>query len=220
VRNESPDREANPDIFVDYRQLLDLSRRWGDPPQRQDEMALGFLSFAVRIRGDAESAVPSIGRTVRAVDPNAGVDALIPMSRLVASAVARPRFYAVTLGVLAMVAGLLAAIGIYGVLAYAVVQRTQEIGIRMALGAQRAQVLALVLRQGVILTTIGIAFGLLGAAAGARVLQGMLFGITPLDPQTFIGVPLMFGLVATFACYMPARYAMKVDPLVALRHDE
>ena len=121
--------------------------------------------------------------------------------------------------VFAGVAGCLAAIGIYGVLAYAVVQRTQEIGIRMALGAQRAQVLALVLRKGLILTAIGIALGLAGAAAGARLLDGMLFGITPLDVQTFVAVSIMFSLVAMLASYVPARRATKVNPIVALRND-
>lgn len=113
----------------------------------------------------------------------------------------------------------LAAIGICGVLAYAVIQRTQETGIRMALGARRAQVLALVLRKGAILTTVGIALGLVGAAAATRVLQGMLFGITPLDPKTFLAVSLMFGLVATFASCVPARRATKIDPMVALRSE-
>jgi putative ABC transport system permease protein len=217
VRNQSPELEAFPEIFVDYRQLLSLQQRWGDSTQRQDEMAIGFMSFAVRTRGDSASAIPVVGRIVRAVDPNAGIDAMVPMDRLVASSVARQRFYAVMLGVFAGVAGLLAAIGVYGVLAYAVIQRTQEIGIRMALGAQRAQVLALVLRKGLILTTAGVAFGLVGAAAATRFLQGMLFGITPLDPKTFIAVSLMFGCVAALACYMPARRATRVDPLVALR---
>ena len=90
---------------------------------------------------------------------------------------------------------------------------------RETLGAQRAQILALVLRKGVILTAVGIALGLVGAAVGTRVLQGMLFGITPLDLKTFLTVPLMFGLVATFACYVPARRATKVDPMVALRSE-
>jgi ABC-type antimicrobial peptide transport system permease subunit len=101
----------------------------------------------------------------------------------VASSVARPRFYAVLLAVFAGVAGVLAAIGVYGVLAYAVVQRTQEIGIRMALGAQRAQVLALVLRKGLILTAIGIALGLVGAVGATRLLQGMLFGVADVWPR-------------------------------------
>jgi putative ABC transport system permease protein len=123
------------------------------------------------------------------------------------------------LGLFAGVAGFLAAIGIYGVLAYAVVRRTQEIGIRMALGAQRAQVLALVLKRGLILTAIGIALGLGGAAAGSRLLQGMLFGVSPLDGRTFAAVSLAFALVATFASYVPARRATRVDPMVALRID-
>ena len=97
------------------------------------------------------------------------------------------------------------------------IQRTQEIGIRMAIGAQRAQVLALVLRKGLTLTAVGIALGLVASALGTRALQGMLFGITPLDCRTFLFVSLLFGLVATFASYLPARRATRVDALVALR---
>jgi ABC-type antimicrobial peptide transport system permease subunit len=156
---------------------------------------------------------------VRAVDANAGIESLLPMEQLVAGSVARQRFYAVMLSVFAGVAAILAAIGIYGVLAYAVVQRTREIGIRMALGAQRAQVLRLILGRGAMLTAIGIALGLAGAAVGTRVLQDLLFGITPLDPQTFIAVSLLFGLVATVASYLPARRATTVDPMVALRSE-
>jgi predicted permease len=219
VRNTSPDREANPEIFVEYRQLLTLQQRWGDSTQRQEQLAIGFLSFALRTRSDPASVAPAVARIVRSVDSNVGIDAMIPMERLVASSVARPRFYAVLLAMFAAVAGVLAAIGVYGVLAYAVVQRTQEIGIRMALGAQRAQVLALVLRRGAILTSIGLALGLAGAAAATRLLQGMLFGITPLDPGTFAAVSLMFGLVATLASYAPARRATRVDPMAALRTD-
>jgi putative ABC transport system permease protein len=219
VRNTSPDREANPEIFVEYRQLLALQQRWGDSTQRQEQLAIGFLSFAVRTRGNPAAAAPAVAQIVRSVEANAGIDAMIPMDRLVASSVARPRFYAVLLAVFAGVAGVLAAIGVYGVLAYAVVQRTQEIGIRMALGAQRAQVLALVLRKGLILTAIGIALGLVGAVGATRLLQGMLFGVTPLDPATFVAVSLMFGLVATVASYVPARRATQVDPMVALRNE-
>jgi putative ABC transport system permease protein len=219
VRNTSPDRDPNPEIFVEYRQLLALQQRWGDSAQRQEQIAIGFLSFAVRTRGNPASAAASVAQVVRSVDPSAGIDAMIPMERLVASSVARPRFYAVLLGVFASLAGILAAIGIYGMFAYAVTQRTQEIGIRMALGAQRAHVLALVLRSGLILTIIGIALGLAGAAAVTRLLQSMLFGVTPLDPATFVAVSLLFGVVATLACYVPARRATKVDPMMALRSE-
>ena len=139
------------------------------------------------------------------------------MERLVSSSVARPRFYAVMAGAFAGVAGLLAIIGVYGVLAYAVTQRKQEIGIRMALGAQRSHVLALVLRQGLLLTSVGIVLGLVAAAAGTGFLQSMLFGVTPLDTATFVAVALTFAGVAAAACYFPARRATKVDPMVALR---
>jgi len=123
----------------------------------------------------------------------------------------------VLLAVFAGVAGLLAAIGIYGVLAYSVVQRTQEIGVRMALGAQRAQVLSLVVRKGLMLTAIGVALGLAGAAAAARYLEGMLFGVTPLDASTFAAVAVAFSLLAVAASYLPARRATMVEPVEALR---
>jgi len=102
-------------------------------------------------------------------------------------------------------------------LAYTVTRRMSEIGIRMALGAQRSEVMGLVVRQSLTLTTVGITLGLAGAATVTRYLKGMLFGITPLDPTTFIAVSLMFGLIATIASYLPARRATSVDPLVALR---
>jgi putative ABC transport system permease protein len=117
----------------------------------------------------------------------------------------------------AAIAALLAAIGIYGVLAYAVLQRTREIGIRMALGARRDQVLGAVLARGVLLTVAGIAVGLAGAAGATRYLESMLYGVEPLDRATFIVVALAFAAVAALASYIPARRATQVDPMVALR---
>jgi putative ABC transport system permease protein len=219
IRQESPTDDVFPEIFVDYRQYLSLMDKAGQPAQRQNELAIGFLSFALRTSNDPARAIPLVRKIVNAVDPNVGIDALVPMSRLAASAVAPQRFYAVMLAGFAAVAGLLAAIGIYGVLTYAVIQRTQEIGIRMAIGAQRRQVLRLVLRHGFRLTALGIALGLVGAAIGTRALQGLLFGLTPLDPGTFVVVSVTFGLVALFASYLPARRATRVDALVALRHE-
>ena len=219
LRNTTPDRKPFPEVFIDYRQVLKVQQQLGETPLWQNERALGLLSFSIRTRGDPASAAATVSRVVRAIDPKAGIDAILPLDRLVASSVARPRFYAVLLGVFAGVAGVLASIGIYGVLAYAVTQRTQEIGVRMALGAQRGQVLRLVLRKGLILSILGVALGLVGAAGGTRLLQGMLFGITPLDPKTFTAVAFAWGLVATLACYLPARRAMNVDPMVALRSE-
>lgn len=217
VRQESPTDEVFPEVFVNYRQLLSIFEAWGETPLRQDVIAIGFLSFALRTTDDPASAMARVPEIVGSVDPNVGIDALVPMSRLATSAVAPQRFYAVTLAVFAAVAAILAAVGIYGLLTYAVIQRTQEIGIRMAIGAQRAQVLALVLRRGLTLTGIGIALGLAASAVSTRVLQGLLFGVTPLDFRTFVFVSLLFGLVAAFASYLPARRATRVDALVALR---
>jgi len=219
LRQESPTDDVFPEVFGDYRQVLFFLDKWGQKPGRQDQLAIGFASFALRTIGDPARAIPLVRGAVDNVDSNVGVEALVPMTRLAASAVAPQRFYAVMLGLFAGVAGVLAAIGIYGMLTYTVIQRTQEIGIRMAIGAQRAQVLADVLRKGFLLTGIGITAGLVGAALGTRLLQGLLFGITPLDPQTFVAVPLVFALVATFASYLPARRATKVDALVALRNE-
>jgi ABC-type antimicrobial peptide transport system permease subunit len=123
------------------------------------------------------------------------------------------------LGACAAVAALLALIGIYGVLAYAVAQRTQEMGVRLALGARRGQVLALVLGRGLVLSGAGVFVGLVGAAIGTRLLQGLLFGITALDAATFAGVAITFLAVAGLASFVPARRAMRVDPVVALRHE-
>jgi putative ABC transport system permease protein len=217
LRNESLEQDPFPEVFVDYRQLWDIVQRLKQPIPQQSQTALGLLSFAVRTRSDPGAMIPVVAQTVRAVDPNAGIDAIIPLERLVASSVTRQRFYAVLLGLFAAVAGILAAIGIYGVLAYAVVQRTQEIGIRMALGAQQTQVLGLMLQKGLMLAFTGIMIGLIGAAAGSRILRGMLFGITPLDLPTFVVIAAIFGLVAMCASYLPARRATKVNPMIALR---
>src|SRR5262245_31243762 len=219
LRQTSPTDEVVPEIFVDYRQFLPVLTQWKESERKQNELADGFLSFALRTGRDPSAAMSEVRRVVNALDPNIGIDAIAPMSSLVANTVARQRFYAVMLATFAAIAAVLAIVGIYSVLAYAVVQRTQEIGIRLSLGAPRAQVLALVLRRGLVLTATGIVLGLLGATAGSRLLESMLFGITPLDVRTFAAVPAAFALVAMIASYVPARRATKIDPIIALRQD-
>jgi putative ABC transport system permease protein len=219
LRQRSPTDEVFPEVFADYRQVLAAFAKWGQKPLRQDMLAIGFASFALRTTGDPAPAIPQVRAIAASVDANVGLDALVPMSHLTARAVAPQRFYAVVLAAFALVAASLAVIGIYGMLAYAVMQRTQEIGIRVAVGAQRGDVLSLILRKGLLLTTIGIVLGLGGAALATRLLQGLLFGVTRLDPQTFVGVSLLFALVAVFACYLPARRASRVDALLALRSE-
>jgi ABC-type antimicrobial peptide transport system permease subunit len=132
---------------------------------------------------------------------------------------AEPRFQARLLGAFAALALLLAAVGIYGVLAYNVAQRTHEIGIRMALGAQAADVLRMILRRTMVLTGTGVVIGIAGALAVTRVLTKFLFGVTPTDPLTFVAVALTLVAAALAAGLIPARRAMRVDPMIALRHE-
>lgn len=219
IRNESPIRESKPEVFVDYRQMIARFELDREPVGRINEAAIGWQSFVVRTAGDPRRFVPLVRTAVAAVDPAIGVDSIEPLDRLVAASVARPRFYAALLTAFALVAATLAAVGIYGVLAYSVTARTQEIGVRMALGAQRRQVLSMIMRRGTTLTAIGIAVGLIVAAAAARYLQSMLFGIEPTDPITFVGIATAFAVVAMVACYLPARRATAVDPVVALRQE-
>jgi putative ABC transport system permease protein len=135
----------------------------------------------------------------------------------VSNSIARPRLYAVLMGVFASVAVILAGVGIYGVVSWSVTQRTREIGIRVALGARRADVMRLILTQSGTLVGLGITAGLGGAALLSRYLRGMLFGLTPLDLPTFAGVALALAAMAMLASWAPARRATRVDPLIAIR---
>jgi predicted permease len=140
------------------------------------------------------------------------------MEKTVANSIASQRFTMTLLGVFALLALLLASVGIYGVLSYLVGQRTKEIGVRMALGAQKFDVLRMVLQDGARMTLIGIVLGLAGALVLTRLMRSMLYGVKPTDPLTFICVAALLCAIAMLACYVPARRAMKVDPMEALRH--
>jgi putative ABC transport system permease protein len=141
------------------------------------------------------------------------------MEQRISSSFVQPRFQTLLLGIFAGVALLLTAVGLYGVLAYSVTRRTHEIGIRMALGARRSDVLKLIVRNGLGMTLLGMAIGLVGAFAVTRLISTLLFGVTPTDKVTFITVSAILIVVALLACYLPARRATKVDPLVALRYE-
>ena len=153
------------------------------------------------------------------------VDKTQPASRaemaetVLSSALGEPRLYTLLLGSFAALALVLAGVGIYGVMSYSVAQRTREIGIRMALGASPGNVLAMVVRQGMKLIVVGMTFGLVGAFALTRLLASLLFRISTTDPLTYAAVLALLALVAMLACYIPARRATKVDPMVALRHE-
>jgi putative ABC transport system permease protein len=138
--------------------------------------------------------------------------------KTVADSISNKRFTMTLLGVFALLALLLASIGIYGVLSYMVGQRSKEIGVRMALGAQKFDVLRMVLKDGARMTLTGIVLGVIGALALTRLMGTMLYGVRPTDPLTFVSVAALLGGIAMLACYVPARRAMKVDPMEALRH--
>jgi putative ABC transport system permease protein len=213
VRQFDLDQEPDPQIFVDYRQEPP------PPPMFAGQGPPPAPYFAVRTTDEPFAVASSVRSIVRELEPQATVDNIATMEQLVSNSLSRPRLYAVLLGLFAAVAVALTAIGIYGVMAYSVTQRRREIGIRMALGAQRGNVMALVLVQSVVLTAIGIVLGVGGAFAVTRYLAQMLFGVTPLDPATFVVVSLLFASIAALASFVPARRATQVDPLVALRSE-
>jgi predicted permease len=177
------------------------------------------LSLVVRASGDPAALGESIRREVNAVDPNEPVFAIRTMNEVVRAALAQRRFTMQLLALFAGTALLLSAIGIYGVTAYFVMQRTREIGIRMALGASSAIVVRMVLGQGVRLASAGVLLGLVGALVMTRALRTLLFAVSPYDPLTLAALSLALTAVALLACYIPARRATRVDPLRALRYE-
>ena len=177
------------------------------------------MFLAVRTANGPASLAPAVRSLISSLDKDLPVYRVTTMEELVASATAQRKFAMVLLGTFALIALLLAAVGLYGVTAYSVTQRTHEIGLRMALGAQQGDVLKLVLGQGMVLATIGVALGLAAALALTRVMSTMLYGIGAMDRTTFVVVSLLLAIVALLACYLPARRATKVDPLVALRYE-
>jgi len=178
---------------------------------------LGHMSFIVRAVGDPALLLPMMRRALRDVDPNQPIGSIGTVESAISATVAEPLFQARLIGAFSIVALVLAAIGIYGVVAYSVAERTREIGIRVALGAGRGDVVGMVLRRLLVLLVPGVALGVAGALATTRVLSSLLFEIRPDDPATFISVAVLLAAVAIVAGMMPARRASRVDPLVALK---
>ena len=178
-----------------------------------------YLTLVVRGDGDPAALTPAIRSIVTSLDKSVALAEVQTMDQVVASATAEPRFYVLLLGTLAAVALVLAAAGIYGVMSYSVSRRTQEIGIRMALGATAGDVIRLVVRQGAFLAAAGLVTGLVSALAVTRLMSRLLYGIRASDPLTFITVALLLSAVAVLASYIPARRAAKVDPMAALRYE-
>ncbi len=206
VKHSALDAEPRPEIFRPFFQSPGTSFS-------------GDLALVARTVSDPLSLAAAIRNEVWAVDKEMPVYDIETMDQIIAESVSRRRFNMLLLGVFAAVAMILATVGIYGVMSYTVSQRTHEIGIRMALGAERGDVLRLVVGQGMMQALAGVAIGLAGAFAVTRVMASLLYGVSATDPVTFIGISLLLAMIALIACYIPARRAMKVDPMVALRYE-
>ena len=202
VRNLELREEASPELYTSL-----LQDGWN------------AMSLVVRTSVEPASLAPEVRRIVAEVDKSAPVSEVKTMEHIVAEAVTQPRFNLFLLGLFGSIALLLSAAGIYGVTAYAVTQRTHEFGIRMALGAQVGDVLKMILGQGMLVIGIGVLIGLVASFALTRLMKSLLYGVGATDPLTFVGITVVLMLVALLACYIPARRATKVDPLVALRYE-
>jgi len=177
------------------------------------------MNFLVRSQGDPSSLTVAVQRALQSLDARGVVFNVRPFEDFVGDSVTPRRFNLWLLGAFAVLAVVLALAGIYGTMSYAVAQRTREVGIRVALGAQRGDVLKLVVGEGMKLIVVGIGVGLFGAFALTRWMTSLLFSVSASDPLTFVVIALLLMIIALLACWLPARRATKVDPLVALRYE-
>jgi putative ABC transport system permease protein len=202
VRHSGRGAEPRPEMFVPWNQV-----------------PASALNVAVRTQVEPASVGITLRRAVATIDSNLPVFEVLTMEERLSESVAQPRFHATLLVIFAALALVMAVVGLYAVMAVSVAQRTHELGIRVALGARRRDVIGLVLRQGIKLVSLGIVIGLAGAGALTRVLTTLLYEVKPTDPLTFVAVPILLIAVAILACWLPARQAASVDPLTALRYE-
>jgi putative ABC transport system permease protein len=221
LKDEGPDRHwkeivgvvehmSNNSLTTDVREQIYVSQR---------QMGNSALSFVVRTKGSANGVMKSIEQEVHRLDADLAIQDVHPMSEYVSNAMAQTRYSLILIGLLAAAAMLLAGVGLYGVISYNVTQRTQEIGIRVALGGQQSDILKLIMGHGMILTGIGIGSGLVAAAVLTQLMAGILYGVSPNDPATFAGISILLILVTMLAVYVPARRAARVNPITALRYE-
>jgi predicted permease len=202
VRTRAVARVPEPEIFIPFVQR----------PARG-------MSIVVHTEGDPAALAGDLRETIWSLDPNLPLSQVATLEDVFAASIAPERFISLLLGGFAALALILGAVGIYGVMAFMVAQRTREIGIRMALGARPAHVLGSVMSRGLMLTGLGLVFGLIAAVAAGRTLSTLLFGVSPADPITLGSVTLLLGGAALFACFWPARRATRVDPIITLRSE-
>ena len=206
-------------LVKDVKRIDMAQPPYGEMYRSYKQMCWGYMTLVVRTQRDPAEITRAIRVELDGLDKDQPLENVHTMTQLVSSSVAQRRLSVQLLGGFAGVALVLAALGLYGVLAYNVAQRTREIGVRMALGAQRPDVMRLVLRQGMTLAAVGMTVGLTGAFALSRLLRTLLFGVSPTDPVTFALVCLVLAVVALLACYIPARRATRVAPMEALRYE-
>ncbi|HKW90047.1 MAG TPA: ABC transporter permease [Candidatus Acidoferrales bacterium] len=205
VKHSGLNQPTDPAVYSPFAQNDEAWRRW--------------MTLAIRTKNGTAGIVEEVKKQVWSLDSQIPVSAVQSMNDLLAVSLAQQRFNMLLLGLFAALALILAAVGVYGLMAYSVSQRAHEIGVRMALGAQRRDVMRLVVGDGAKLALIGIASGIVGALALTQVMASLLFEVNPTDPATFVAVAILLAIVALAACWIPARRAMKVDPMVALRYE-
>jgi putative ABC transport system permease protein len=205
VKDSSLDAPADPAVYTPFSQSEQVWRRW--------------MTLVLRTTGPVAGLVEETKNQIWSVDSQIPITDILSMEDLMAVSLAQQRFNMLLLVLFAVLALILAAVGIYGLMAYSVSQRTHEIGVRLAIGAQRRDVLRLVLRDGAKLTLLGIAIGIIAALALTRLMASLLFEGRPTDPTTFAAFAILLAIAAFAACYIPARRASRVDPMVALRYD-